>query len=94
MLILSSFDLELPIDCDDEYWENDDPARAFIQPPDTPSASSFFVCYAKLLEIAGLAHRMLVGSTVLFVPTVFNVNYFIVFSKEAAYREESHCFWS
>ncbi|KAJ3907025.1 fungal-specific transcription factor domain-containing protein [Lentinula edodes] len=53
------FDLEPPIECDDEYWENENPAQAFVQPPGVPSTTSFFICYAKLLEIAGLGHRML-----------------------------------
>ncbi|KAF8827177.1 hypothetical protein HHX47_DHR5000927 [Lentinula edodes] len=50
------FDLEPPIECDDEYWENENPAQAFVQPPGVPSTTSFFICYAKLLEIAGLGH--------------------------------------
>ncbi|KAJ3972131.1 fungal-specific transcription factor domain-containing protein [Lentinula raphanica] len=53
------FDLEPPIECDDEFWENEDPSQNFIQPPGTPSTMSFFICYSKLLEIAGLGHRML-----------------------------------
>ncbi|KAJ4474343.1 fungal-specific transcription factor domain-containing protein [Lentinula aciculospora] len=53
------FDLEPPVECDDEYWENEDPTQAFIQPPSIPSPMSFFICYSKLLEIAGLGHRML-----------------------------------
>ncbi|KAJ3997778.1 fungal-specific transcription factor domain-containing protein [Lentinula boryana] len=53
------FDLEPPIECDDDYWENEDPSQAFIQPSGVPSMMSFFICYSKLLEIAGLGHRML-----------------------------------
>ncbi|KAJ3885771.1 fungal-specific transcription factor domain-containing protein [Lentinula edodes] len=85
------FDLELPIECDDEYWENDDPARAFIQPSGTPSASSFFVCYAKLLEIAGLAHRMLlhIGKKVIaFGP---NWDYKVVTELNSALNQWMSC---
>ncbi|KAJ7680634.1 fungal-specific transcription factor domain-containing protein [Mycena polygramma] len=40
------FDQDLPIDCDDEYWDDN-----FKQPEDRPSEISYFICYAKLLEI-------------------------------------------
>ncbi|KAJ6500205.1 fungal-specific transcription factor domain-containing protein [Mycena vitilis] len=40
------FDQDLPIDCDDEYWDDD-----FKQPKDRPSDISYFICHAKLLEI-------------------------------------------
>ncbi|KIK70173.1 hypothetical protein GYMLUDRAFT_213322, partial [Collybiopsis luxurians FD-317 M1] len=49
------FDLELPMEIDDEYWENANPA----QPADITSRTSFFVYYCKLLEIAGFAQRAL-----------------------------------
>ncbi|KAF7361605.1 Zn(2)-C6 fungal-type domain-containing protein [Mycena venus] len=44
------FDQELPIDCDDEYWDLPEPNQ-FKQPKDKPSNLSYFICYAKLLEI-------------------------------------------
>ncbi|KAJ7680622.1 fungal-specific transcription factor domain-containing protein [Mycena polygramma] len=40
------FDQDLPIECDDEYWDAN-----FKQPKDRPSELSYFICYAKLLEI-------------------------------------------
>ncbi|KAJ4468800.1 fungal-specific transcription factor domain-containing protein [Lentinula aciculospora] len=49
------FDLELPMECDDEYWENENPA----QPPGVPSSVSFFVHYCKLMEILGFSQRVL-----------------------------------
>ncbi|KAI9511919.1 fungal-specific transcription factor domain-containing protein [Russula earlei] len=35
-------DVDLPVECDDEYWENDDPSLAFKQPPGKPSQVSYF----------------------------------------------------
>ncbi|KIK67620.1 hypothetical protein GYMLUDRAFT_237846 [Collybiopsis luxurians FD-317 M1] len=61
------FDLELPAECDDEYWENEDPSQAFVQPPGVPSKLSFFIHYAKLLAIAGFAHRMLYSPTKMYI---------------------------
>ncbi|KAF8210662.1 hypothetical protein K438DRAFT_1753295 [Mycena galopus ATCC 62051] len=46
----TSFDQELPVECDDEYWDLPGP-RNFKQPKDKPSRLSYFICYAKLLEI-------------------------------------------
>ncbi|KAL1679398.1 fungal-specific transcription factor domain-containing protein [Schizophyllum commune] len=46
-----NFDLDLPIACDDEYWETGDPATAFKQPPGHPSKVEFFNHYLKLMEI-------------------------------------------
>ncbi|KAH9055007.1 fungal-specific transcription factor domain-containing protein [Lactarius vividus] len=37
-----SHDVDLPIECDDEYWESSDPALAFRQPPGKPSKVSYF----------------------------------------------------
>ncbi|KAF9073615.1 putative fungal-specific transcription factor [Rhodocollybia butyracea] len=51
------YDVELPIDCDDEYWEHPDPDMAFKQPPRTPSKLSFFIHYLKLMDILAYAMR-------------------------------------
>ncbi|KAF9255570.1 hypothetical protein L218DRAFT_967177 [Marasmius fiardii PR-910] len=51
------FDLPLPIDCDDEYWETEDPDQAFKQPAGKPSTMSFWVEFLKLLDIVGFAQR-------------------------------------
>ncbi|KAF5390125.1 hypothetical protein D9757_003831 [Collybiopsis confluens] len=51
----NDFDLELPLEIDDRYWENESPA----QPTGLPSTLSFFVQYCKLMEIAGFAQRAL-----------------------------------
>ncbi|KAK7043241.1 Gypsy retrotransposon integrase-like protein 1 [Paramarasmius palmivorus] len=51
------FDTELPIDCDDEYWENPDPDLAFKQPAHIPSRSSAFISLVKLYDISAFAMR-------------------------------------
>ncbi|KAJ7497597.1 putative fungal-specific transcription factor [Mycena latifolia] len=44
------FDQDLPIECDDEYWDLPEPLN-FKQPKNKPSDISYFIHYAKLLEI-------------------------------------------
>ncbi|KAJ7495900.1 hypothetical protein B0H11DRAFT_2001129, partial [Mycena galericulata] len=44
------FDQELPLECDDEYWDLPEP-HSFKQPKETPSVIGYFNCYAKILEI-------------------------------------------
>lgn len=64
MLIKSnrpSIDAELPIECDDEYWETEDPNKAFVQPPDKPSRITFFNCYLRLNNLLASALKMLVS---------------------------------
>ncbi|KAJ8087145.1 Gypsy retrotransposon integrase-like protein 1 [Marasmius tenuissimus] len=51
------YDLDLPIECDDEYWEHPDPEQAWRQPPGKPSTVSFFVSLLKLVKILALALR-------------------------------------
>ncbi|KAJ6500093.1 fungal-specific transcription factor domain-containing protein, partial [Mycena vitilis] len=50
------FDLDLPIECDDIYWEGPEP---FKQPPKVPSQLAYLNCYIKLLDILGFAQRTL-----------------------------------
>ncbi|KAF8187484.1 hypothetical protein BJ912DRAFT_969930 [Pholiota molesta] len=47
-------DLDLPLECDDEYWEN-----GFKQPPDKPSSITFFNCYLGLIDILAYAMRLI-----------------------------------
>ncbi|KAI0028533.1 fungal-specific transcription factor domain-containing protein, partial [Vararia minispora EC-137] len=56
-LSLNSIDVELPPDCDDEYWLEKDPAKAFKQPPGKPSDLSYFVCLVRLYLIYSHALR-------------------------------------
>ncbi|KAL0953207.1 hypothetical protein HGRIS_004462 [Hohenbuehelia grisea] len=51
------FDLDLPLECDDEYWEHPDPEKAFKQPPDKPSFVAYFNCYLRLNQVLGMALR-------------------------------------
>ncbi|KAH9957115.1 fungal-specific transcription factor domain-containing protein, partial [Russula dissimulans] len=37
-----NYDVDLPIECDDDYWETRDPVLAFRQPPGKPSKVSYF----------------------------------------------------
>ncbi|KAJ3990246.1 fungal-specific transcription factor domain-containing protein [Lentinula detonsa] len=54
------FDLDLPADCDQEYWENpEDPESNFVQPPGKPSIMSFWIHYTKLQQIAAAVHRLI-----------------------------------
>ncbi|KAJ3759895.1 fungal-specific transcription factor domain-containing protein [Lentinula raphanica] len=46
----NDFDTDLPIDCDDEYWEH----SAFQQPPGIPSSTSYWIAFLKLMDILGL----------------------------------------
>ncbi|KAH9948554.1 fungal-specific transcription factor domain-containing protein [Amylocystis lapponica] len=52
-------DLDLPLEVDDEYWENDNPELAFQQPCSKPSTVSAFVYWIKLSQIAAFALRTL-----------------------------------
>ena len=56
-----SFDLDLPVECDDEYWSPTDPKDAFKQPPGKPSKMSFFIAYLKLSQILAFALRTIVS---------------------------------
>ncbi|KAJ7600730.1 fungal-specific transcription factor domain-containing protein [Mycena floridula] len=51
------YDQDLPAECDDEYWETEDPALAFKQPPGKPSKVSCWLCYLKLLHIMAYINR-------------------------------------
>ncbi|KAJ3518564.1 hypothetical protein NM688_g9420 [Phlebia brevispora] len=50
-------DADLPIECDDEYWINDDPSLAFKQPEGKPSTVTFFNCALRLMQINVFALR-------------------------------------
>ncbi|KAG6837491.1 hypothetical protein H0H93_008416 [Arthromyces matolae] len=57
--VSSDFDLELPVECDDEFWETADPNLVFQQPPGKPSKIAAFISYIKLMEILEYAQRTL-----------------------------------
>ncbi|KAF7336895.1 Fungal-trans domain-containing protein [Mycena venus] len=51
------YDVELPLEVDDEYWD-----RGAVQPLGKPSELSYFVCFVRVCEILGDALRRLYGS--------------------------------
>ncbi|KAI0706989.1 fungal-specific transcription factor domain-containing protein [Earliella scabrosa] len=51
------FDIDLPTECDDEYWTAADPEAAFKQPPGKPSKIAFFNCFVRLHQILAFAMR-------------------------------------
>ncbi|KAI0351878.1 hypothetical protein OH77DRAFT_1429177 [Trametes cingulata] len=53
------YDVGLPIECDDEYWTNDDPEKAFKQPPGKPSKLAYWTSMLRLAKIAEYALRSL-----------------------------------
>lgn len=53
------FDVDLPLEVDDEYWNTEDPERAFQQPPGKPAKIAAFNSYLKLTRIAAYALRNL-----------------------------------
>ncbi|KAK0184621.1 fungal-specific transcription factor domain-containing protein [Armillaria mellea] len=63
-------DIDLPTECDDEYWEHPDPQQAFKQPPGKPSTVSFCNCYLRLTRLIMVCMRTIYSihkSKVLFV---------------------------
>ncbi|KAI0355562.1 hypothetical protein OH77DRAFT_1495869 [Trametes cingulata] len=52
-------DLEMPLEVDDEYWENENPELAFRQPEGKPSLVTAFVCWIKLSHIVAFALKTL-----------------------------------
>lgn len=56
------FDLDYPIDCDDEFWVSDDPQKAFKQPHGTPAKISQFIWHVKLSQIHARALRTIYSS--------------------------------
>jgi len=56
-----SFDLDLPVDCDDEYWDHTDAEKGFKQPPNKPSSVTSFLFYIKLQKILAFSLRTIVS---------------------------------
>lgn len=57
----SSYDLEFPIECDDEYWFKEGPEPAFKQPPGKPSLITAFNCQIRLSQIQACTLRTIVS---------------------------------
>ncbi|KAJ3735489.1 fungal-specific transcription factor domain-containing protein [Lentinula guzmanii] len=58
---MDDFDVELPMDCDQEFWDNaTSEGDVLVQsPPDKRSRTTFWIHYIKLMEIAGLTHKLI-----------------------------------
>lgn len=56
----SSYDQELPIECDDEYWTGTETSPAFHQPHGQPSSISFWNILIRLNDVLGLVQRSMV----------------------------------
>lgn len=52
--------MDLPVEVDDEYWENENPALAFRQPPGKPALVTAFNAYIKLTQVISFALRTIV----------------------------------
>ncbi|KAK0210242.1 fungal-specific transcription factor domain-containing protein [Desarmillaria ectypa] len=50
-------DVDFLIECDDEYWENQDPEKAFKQPPGRPSKIAYFNTALRLNQLLGFCLR-------------------------------------
>ncbi|TFK48796.1 hypothetical protein OE88DRAFT_1737564 [Heliocybe sulcata] len=51
------FDLDMPAECDDEYWTSQDPEMVFKQPAGRPSKLAYFTWAIKLDQILAFTHR-------------------------------------
>jgi hypothetical protein len=62
MLIPSdSYDVDYPLEVDDEFWSTGDPATDFVQPANKPSKISVFVSLVKLVKIISRAMKVIVS---------------------------------
>lgn len=78
----SSFDLDLPAECDDEFWENVDPSKSFVQPEGKPSYMAFHTHLLKLREILAFAARTIVSPGQKSFVNLYFINNFIVLDEE------------
>ncbi|KAK0466093.1 fungal-specific transcription factor domain-containing protein [Desarmillaria tabescens] len=53
-------DVDLPAECDDEYWEHPDPQQAFRQPPGKPTNVSYLNCLLRLTRLIMICMRTIV----------------------------------
>lgn len=53
-----SFDIALPLECDDEYLDQPNP----VQPANVPSSGAFVSIYLRLMDIYGRLQRIVVMS--------------------------------
>ncbi|KAH6913513.1 fungal-specific transcription factor domain-containing protein [Coprinopsis sp. MPI-PUGE-AT-0042] len=55
-------DMDLPTECDDEYWEHPDPLKRWKQPSDRPSLISAFIFSIGLLDILDMVLKTIYGT--------------------------------
>jgi hypothetical protein len=55
-----SFDLDYPLEVDDDYWEHEDPKESFKQPQGKPSLITAFNLLLKLCQLQAFALRTIV----------------------------------
>ncbi|KAF8345885.1 fungal-specific transcription factor domain-containing protein [Amanita rubescens] len=55
------YDLDLPLEVDDQYWETSNPEEAFKQPKGVPSKISALNCLIKIGRILGFVQKTLYG---------------------------------
>jgi hypothetical protein len=60
------FDVGLPTDCDDEYWDHPDPKQAWKQPEGKPSKMSFFISFIGQSQILASTLDFLVRAIIFF----------------------------
>ncbi|KAJ3906202.1 fungal-specific transcription factor domain-containing protein [Lentinula edodes] len=53
----AEYDLDLPIECDEEFWEHPDPEQAFKQPLGQTSLSAYWRTFLKLIDILAFAQK-------------------------------------
>ena len=58
---VGSFNAEYPLEVDDDFWENDDPQLAFVQPSDKPSTVITFNLWLRLTDFAASTLQSLVS---------------------------------
>ncbi|TFK21102.1 hypothetical protein FA15DRAFT_672885 [Coprinopsis marcescibilis] len=51
------YDLDLPLEVDDEYWD-----QGFVQPEGKPSSMAYFITYLNLMEIVAYTMRLIYSS--------------------------------
>ncbi|KAJ3717998.1 hypothetical protein C8R42DRAFT_552803, partial [Lentinula raphanica] len=53
----AEYDLDLPLECDDEFWEHPDPEQSFKQPSGRPSKMEYWRVLLKLIDILAFAQK-------------------------------------
>ncbi|KAJ3720335.1 fungal-specific transcription factor domain-containing protein, partial [Lentinula raphanica] len=53
----AEYDLDLPLECDDEFWEHPDPEQAFKQPLGRPSMMEYWRAHLKSIDILAFAQK-------------------------------------